>query len=70
MTVTLPLSIDKITNYDCSHIYDYNTTHRCLHYYTCMTHSLLLYYYIAEYDSATLLPPTLDILIPTVFDKC
>ena len=41
-----------------------------LYRYTCMTHSLLLYNYIVEYDSATLLPPILDILIPTVFDKC
>ena len=69
MTVTLPLSTDIITNYNCSHIYDYDTTHRCLHRYTCMTHSFL-YNYIVEYDSSTSLLPILDILIPTVFDKC
>ena len=50
--------------------HDYNITHSYLYRYICMIHWLLLYNYIAEYDFATSLPPTLDILIPTIFDKC
>ena len=69
MIVTLLLSSNIVTNYDYSYIYDYNTTCSFLHHYTCIIHSLLLYNYIVEYDFATALPHTLDILIPTVFDK-